>query len=93
MLRKISLSLSALSLNFLTSCATSPPDIPACIEITMSRGYCINTISAKEFEVNETTKLDGKSWWEARPSMIMLPASSWAKLKPVIKRSVLGSAL
>lgn len=84
MQRKTLLILSALSLNFLTSCQTVPPDIPICIEITASRGYCIKTISSTEFEVNDVDLLDGKSWWAARPSMLMLPVSSWAKLKTYI---------
>jgi hypothetical protein len=50
----------------------------------MSRGYCINTISGKESEVNDTVLIDGKSWWNARPSMVMMPATSWAKLKTYI---------
>jgi len=65
----------------LSGCASSPPDVPVCVEITMDRGYCTNTISAKEFYVDETRKLDGRTWWEARPMMLMMPASSWAKLK------------
>lgn len=65
----------------LLGCASSPPDVPVCVEITMSRGYCINTISAKEFAVDDVNKIDGKSWWESRPSMLMMPAQSWAKLK------------
>lgn len=50
----------------------------------MSRGYCINTISATEIEVNDYQKLDGQTWWQIRPTMLMLPASSWAKLKVYI---------
>jgi len=68
----------------LTSCQTAPPAIPICVELSMSRGYCINTITAEEFEVNDTKLIDGKSWWIARPSMVMMPASSWAKLKTYI---------
>lgn len=66
------------------SCQTAPPDIPVCVELTMSRGYCVNTISSTEYEVNDFNKLDGKTWWEARPSMLMMPATSWAKLKTYI---------
>jgi len=64
-----------------TGCASAPPDVPACVEIHMSKGYCINTLSSKEFVVDDQNKLDGKTWWEARPSMLMMPASSWAKIK------------
>ena len=84
MLRRLLLILSALSSNFLISCQTAPPDIPICVEINMERGYCVNTISAKEYAVDDVNLLDGKSWWSARPSMLMLPATSWAKLKTYI---------
>lgn len=85
MLRRILSITLGLSLSIaIEGCQTAPPDIPLCIEINMSRGYCINTISATEFEVNDFNKLDDKTWWEARVSMILLPASSWAKLKTYI---------
>lgn len=68
----------------LSGCQTSPPAIPVCVELSMSRGYCINTISGEEFEVNDTKLIDGKTWWSIRPSMVMMPATSWAKLKTYI---------
>lgn len=68
----------------LAGCASAPPDIPVCVEIHMAKGYCVNTISATEFEVTDEKKLDGQSWWEARPTMLMLPYQSWAKLKTYI---------
>lgn len=84
MLKKSSLILFVLSLSSLISCATAPPDVPVCVEITMSRGYCVNTISSKEYYVDDSNKLDNETWWEARPSMLMMPASSWAKIKTYI---------
>ncbi|MGZ3744422.1 MAG: hypothetical protein ACXVB1_00030 [Pseudobdellovibrionaceae bacterium] len=50
----------------------------------MTRGQCTNIISGKSFEVNETNKLNGKTWWEMRPAMIQVPASTWASLKKFI---------
>lgn len=73
-----------LSLLALCSCTTTPPDVPVCVEITPMRGYCINTITAKEFIVDDDNKLDGQTWWEARPVMLMFPPTSWAKLKAYI---------
>ena len=84
MLRRLLLILSALSSSLLTSCQTAPPDVPVCVEITMNRGYCVNTISSTEFYVDDAKKLDKLTWWELRPAMIMMPASSWAKLKTYI---------
>lgn len=79
------LKLSLITILFIISgCQTSPPKIPVCVEISMARGYCINTITGEEFEVNETKLLDGKTWWNARTSMVMMPATSWAKLKTYI---------
>lgn len=82
--RRLLLILSALSSNFLTNCQTAPPAVPVCVEITMSRGFCVNTISSEEFYVDDTKTLDKMTWWQLRPSMIMMPASSWAKLKTYI---------
>jgi len=44
----------------------------------------VNTISAKAFEVNEKNLLNGKTWWEARPYMILMPVESWEKIKSFI---------
>jgi hypothetical protein len=57
------------------------------MEISPSRGFCTNTVSDKEFEINDEnpyTFTPGKpamTWWEMRPSFIYVPAESWAKLK------------
>jgi hypothetical protein len=39
------------------------------------------TMSGKEFEINETNKYNGKTWWEMRPVMLMMPAQTWVELK------------
>ena len=81
MLKKI-LNLSLLlSLCFVTSCAGLPPDEPLCTEITVERGFCVRMMSGHTFEVNEHMKLNGKTWWEMKPSMVYMPASTWAALK------------
>lgn len=38
-------------------------------------------MSGKEINVDETHKLNGKTWWEGRVAMIQMPASSYAQLK------------
>lgn len=84
-MRKLnSFALFALSLNLLTSCAVKPPDVPVCVETRIDQGYCTNTISDKEFFVDETNKLNGKTWFEMRPTMIQVPASSWVEIKAFV---------
>lgn len=80
-LKKSLLILSALLFVLLTSCATSPPDIPVCTELTLDRAYCVHTISGNEFVFDETHPVDGKTFWEARPTMLLMPYTSWVKLK------------
>ncbi|MBK8202409.1 MAG: hypothetical protein IPK68_08905 [Bdellovibrionales bacterium] len=50
----------------------------------MTRGFCTNTISDKSFFIDEENKLDGKTWWELRPTMIQVPIPSWVKIKAFI---------
>lgn len=79
---KISRSLFAISFALLlNSCAGLPPDEPLCVEITMTRGYCVKTMSGDTFVVDEVNLLEGKTWWDMRPTMIQMPASTWAKFK------------
>lgn len=85
MLKKFSLIPRGLLFGLvLSACAVKSPNVPVCFELSMERGYCIKTISNEEFEVNETKKLEGKTWFEARTSMLLLPASSWVEIKAFI---------
>lgn len=78
-------SFSAITLFLiLTSCSVAVPDTPICAEISPAAGYCVNTISSTEFRVDESHPYEGRTWWELRPSMIMMPAPSWAKLKAFV---------
>jgi hypothetical protein len=63
---------------------TSPPDVAACVELSLEKGYCTKTISDESFYVDEENKLEEKTWWELRPYMIQLPISSWVKIKAYI---------
>jgi len=67
----------------LSSCAT-PPNKPICVELAPDRGRCVKVISGEEFEINETNKFEGKTWWELRPALILMPASTWAAFKAFI---------
>lgn len=80
-MRKIILFLSFVSLS---NCAIKPPDVPLCTELTLGTAYCIYTISSKEYYWNDQNKLNNETYWEARPKLLLLPASSWAEIKTFI---------
>lgn len=61
----------------------SVPDVPVCVKLT-ERAWCTYTISDKEFYWDEENKFEGKTFWEASPSLILVPPSSWAKIKSYI---------
>lgn len=82
--KKIFVLLLSVLLLLLPSCSTTPPDVPVCVEVTPDRGRCVKIISSEEFLVDETRKFEGKSWWEMRPAMVQVPASSWAAIKAFI---------
>lgn len=73
-----------LGLILLNSCAVTPPDIFLCTEIHPNKGFCVRTISSKEFEITKDKKYKGKSWWELRPTMIYMPSESWVDIKKFI---------
>lgn len=66
---------------------SSVPNIPVCFELDITRGYCINTLDQEGFYVDETHLLNGKTWFENRIGMVMLPAKSWAELKSYILKN------
>lgn len=79
----------ALATSLLAGCATVP-DVPVCVEMSPVKGFCTNTVSDKDYEIDEQhpVKLPGdekaKTWWERRPYMLLIPATSWAELKAYI---------
>lgn len=86
MLKKILKILFVSSFALLTRCAGLPPDVPMCTEIHPAEGYCVHWISGKSFTINETSPYQGKTWWDMRPAMILVPVSSYEKIKPWIIR-------
>lgn len=50
----------------------------------MTEGYCVKVISGQEYIINEENTINGKTWWEVRPAMILVPAESWAHIKAFI---------
>lgn len=87
------LKLLGLSLSLLISSCASVPDVPVCKEITMSRAFCTNTISGKEYFVDDDHPLKNEktgeleTWWDIRYKMIMVPPSSWAEIKSFVVKS------
>lgn len=69
----------------LSSCA-HVPDVPGCVELDPQRGYCVHTISATEFYIDEEHPFEGKTWPEVRAESVIAPASSWAAIKSYILR-------
>ena len=84
MLKKFLLIVFLFSLSSLLSCASKPPDVPLCVEIHPEKGKCIKVMSGETFVVDETHKFEGKTWWEIRPAMVQMPASTWVAFKAYI---------
>jgi hypothetical protein len=71
----------------ISSCSTGSLksiDKPICTEISLEKGYCVNIISGDGFFVDEEKLLDGKTWFESRIEMILVPVKTWAELKKYI---------
>jgi hypothetical protein len=73
-----------LSFALLQACATRLPDVPICVEVTMSRASCTKVISGESFEINDEKLFEKKSYWDLKPTMLLLPASSWRQIKTYI---------
>lgn len=80
----ISLMLSLLLPLLLLSCAHNFPDKPICVELNPTRGGCVTMISNQRFLVDDDHLFEGKSWWELRPYLIQIPASTWEAIKAFI---------
>lgn len=80
----------ALLFALLISGCASVPDVPICVELSPVKGFCTNTISDKDYDIDEQhpVQLPGddkpKTWWARRPYMVLIPATSWAELKAYI---------
>lgn len=57
------------------------PDEWACVELNPTKGYCTKTLSPTEQIVDNEHPLNGKTWWDMRPTFVMLPPESYAHLK------------
>lgn len=73
------------------SCANlSLIDKPVCTEITPDRGYCVTIISGKKEYIDDFKKMktfDEKgnlvemTWFEMKPTMVLVPVQTYAALK------------
>lgn len=78
------LSFLLLCASTLDGCAVAPPDVPVCIEDDISTGFCVHTMSGRQITVDDTHLLNGKTWLDQRPYMLLLPIDSWVELKKFI---------
>lgn len=85
----LALLVGGFTVAFLTSCA-HVPDVPICVEINSTKGFCTDTISDVDYDIDEQhpVAFEGEekplTWWQRRPFMILVPASSWKALKTYI---------
>jgi hypothetical protein len=63
---------------------TKVPDVPICVELNINRAGCVRIISGQTFPIDDEHKLDGKTWWDMRDQMILVPADSWVEIKKFI---------
>lgn len=68
----------------LCGCSIAPPNVPVCIETNIDSARCTTLISGENFRVDETHLLEGKTYFQIRPQMILVPASSWVEIKKFV---------
>ena len=71
-------------LNLIVNGCTTVPDKPVCVELGPDRAFCTYTIQDKDFYWDDTNKYENKTYWEAKPSMVLVPPSSWVAIKTFI---------
>lgn len=47
----------------------------------------MKTVSGQEMIIDDTHLLDGKTWFDLKPTMVYVPSDSWAKIKAFIIKS------
>ena len=67
----------------LSSCAT-PPNKPICKKVDYNRAYCVNIVSSKPFYWDDENRYEGVTFFDAEPTMILVPPTTWAALKSYI---------
>jgi hypothetical protein len=54
------------------------------VELDISKAFCTTPISGKDQIIDDTHLLEGKTYWDIRPTMILIPPSSYAAIKSFI---------
>jgi hypothetical protein len=68
----------------LCGCSTPIPDSSVCVEMDINRARCTTIMTGKNFTIDDMHLFGGKTYWEMRPQMILVPAQSWAEIKEFI---------
>lgn len=76
-------SLMLLLAGSLFSCV-SMPNVNFCKEKSLTRARCTETLTGVGREINDTTKLHGKTWWESRVTNVQMPMEDVAELKKFV---------
>lgn len=67
-------------------CAAKPKDFKVCVEMSMERGECMKVMSGQKIRIDQEHKNPetGQSWWDMRPTNLILPLESWIDIKKFI---------
>jgi hypothetical protein len=77
--------LSILYLSIHSGCSSIQElDKPFCVELNITKGFCTTPLSGKDQIIDDKNLLEGKSWWDMRPTMIMIPPSTYSAIKSFI---------
>ena len=70
-----------LFISLLVSACSSIPNFSACKELAPDRAKCIKVITNEKYDWDDSHFVNGKTYWDARPTMLQIPADSYADLK------------
>lgn len=70
-----------LFISLLASACSSLPNFSACKELAPDRAKCIKVVSNEKYDWDDKNLVNGKTYWEIRPTLIQIPADSYADLK------------
>lgn len=65
----------------MSGCQHKPPDFNLCVEMSLARGECIKVMSGEKVHVDEDHKLHDKTWWQSRPTNLIIPFEDWMDIK------------
>lgn len=62
-------------------------DRPVCTQINPSKGGCTYLISDIDFFVSDEELYEGKTWFELKQEMILVPISTWSEIKKYLLKN------